>query len=242
MKQIFVYILLFTTNTGLYSQYFEKSKLDWWQSNNADSIESNWLERKHFITIKKDSFFFHYPDTLTLVEKGEFIFPRRYYLSPYDYENSYLSDLELIIMSRTLQGQGIRKLYEGDKDFIRLLSFKENNPIIAEYFLNSELINYTITNGFSWTHGQVTDYGQCNISPKQAKKIKTELYSWNVENLNTYRSSDITDFVVEFKLENEYGLIKLNRYDYKNIVNKPFIKLIEMFEKMTNKSLLEKRN
>lgn len=216
--------------------------MDWWEKNNADSIESNWLERKHLITIEKDSFFFHYPDNLTLIEKGEIIFPRKYYLSPRDYEDSYLSDLELIIISRTLHNQGIRKLYEADEEYLRLFSFKENNPIVIEYFLDTELANYTITNGFSWTHGEVIDFGQFDISPKQAKKIKTKLNSWIDKNLEIYRSSDLTDFVLEFKLENEYGLIKLSRCDYKNKVNKPFIKLIEHFEKSINKSLLEERN
>ncbi|MCZ4696451.1 hypothetical protein DWB61_17465 [Ancylomarina euxinus] len=216
--------------------------MDWWENNNADSIESNWLERKHLITIEKDSFCFHYPDTLTLIEKGEFIFPRKHYLSSRDYEDSYLSDLELIIMSRTLYMQGIRKLYDVDEDFVRLLSFKEKNPIITEYFLDTKLINYTITNGFSWTHGEVIKFGQFDISSKQAKRIKNELCSWIDKNMDIYRSSELTDFVIEFKLDNEYVLIKLSRNDYKNKTNKPFIKLIKEFEKITSKSLLEKRN
>jgi hypothetical protein len=216
--------------------------MDWWLNNNADSIESNWLERRHLITIEKDSFFIHYPDTLTLIEDGSFIFPRRYYLSQRDYGDSYLSDMELIIMSRTLYKQKIGNLYKTDKDFIRLFSFKEKNPIIIEYYLDSQIANYTITNGFSWTHGEVIDSGKFDISLKQSNKIKTKLRSWTDDNPQIYRSSELTDFVIEFKIENEYCLIKLSRSDYRQKANKRFIKLIEQLENSLNEVLLENRN
>ncbi|PXY01209.1 hypothetical protein DF185_11225 [Marinifilum breve] len=242
MKQALILLLLFAVHGDLYSQYFEKSKMDWWDNNNADSIENNWLKRKHLIKLEKDSFYFHYPDTLTLIEKGKFIFPRKHYLSVRDYEDSYLSDLELTIMSRTLAKQGMRRLYEIDGDFVRLLSFKEKNPIVTDYFFNSDSLTYTITNGFSWTHGDVIDSGGVIISTEKTKRIYNELHTWIDNDWQIYRSSELTDFIIEFKLENEYGLIKLSRLDYKNKMNRPYIKLIKEFEKIIGMPLLEKRN
>lgn len=239
MKHIMTFLILFLALTDIYSQFIEKSKMDWWMKGNADSIESNWLERKYIVTIDNDTYLFHYPDTSTLIEKGEFIFPRQNYLKPGEYSDSYLTDLELIIMSRTLRNLGLSKMTDTKKEFVRLFSFKENNPIIAEYALDSDSLNYIVTNGFSWTHGQVIKHGSIMISQKESFKIKAKLEDFIRDNLEISGSSDITDFVIEFSVNGTYTIIRLSSMDNRNSKNKDVIKFVKLFEKIMGIQLVE---
>ena len=172
-------------------------------------------------------------------ESGKLIFPRKSYLRPREYSNSYFTDVELIIISRTLRNLGIEDFYNSRKEFVRLFSFKEINPIICEFELNSDSIKYAITNGFSWTHGQLIKQSKLPVKPKDNEKIRKKLEQFIKNDQKIFRNGTISDFVIEFKVNETYAIIRLSRFDYNIKENKEVMDFIKLFEKLMKIKLIE---